>query len=149
MRMQRFIGCAAAGCVALGIAFPVFAADGQMKAALKAGAPTLDIACVQTAVDKREDALDSAIGTFNGSILSAYQGRKTALHDAWSKTEAKERRTAVKAAWEAFKKAKKSAAQDWKKSQKSAWQTFSKDGKACKGGGDAVTVEAAGQASDE
>ena len=54
----------------------------------------VDYACVQTAVDVREDAIATAFTTFTSAESAALSARKSALHDAWGMTDAKARRTA-------------------------------------------------------
>ncbi len=83
-----------------------------------------DLECVKNAVSVREDALIGAFSKFNTSMTSALSAKKTALLDAWSKTEKKERQDARKSAWSTFKSAKKSAASSYKSEKKAAWSTF-------------------------
>ena len=148
--MKKFIACAAATMVAATLVVPAFALDVDVNTTMSVGAKkTVDIACVQKAVDKREDALGAGWTAFNTSVSSAYAARKTALHDAWSKTDAAQRRSAVKAAWDAFKKSAQSARKTWKEARKNAWKTFRSEAKACKGTTTEVSTEAAAEVNDQ
>ncbi|MDO8601298.1 MAG: hypothetical protein Q7R46_01300 [bacterium] len=91
-----------------------------------------DIACVQTAVDKRETAIASAWNSLNSSINSALSARKDALKTAWTIPDANQRKTAIKTAWKNFKSADKAARTAFKRAQKAAWTQFKTDAKACR-----------------
>ena len=107
------------------IAAPVYAKEENKEG------KTADIACVQTAVDARESAIDTAWGTFTKSMTSAYAARKSALHYAWSLTDAKARKDAIRGAWKAFKKATKAARKQWMSDRKAAWEVFKTAKKSC------------------
>lgn len=143
--MRKCIALTASAVIAVSMAAPAFAESAQTGVGAK---KTVDIACVQKAVDKREDALGAGWTAFNASMTSAYGARKTALHDAWGMSDAAARKTAVKTAWETFKKSAKTARQAWKTARKNAWQTFRSESKACKGAQAEVSVEASGESAD-
>lgn len=112
----------------LSIIVPVLARDdhhGDMR-------PAVDIACVQTAVDKRETAIMAAFATFTTTVNSALTTRKNALHAAWAMTDSKARREAIKAAWSAFHNTWKGATKKLHSDRKAAWEQFRKDAKACR-----------------
>jgi hypothetical protein len=85
---------------------------------------SVNLTCMQTAVDVREDAVADAFGDFNDDVETALAARKTALHDAWGLSDKTARNTAVKSAWTTWKAAKKSAHTDLKSARKAAWTTF-------------------------
>jgi len=93
---------------------------------------TVDIACMKTAVEKRETALLDAYKAYSTKIQAAYETRKNDLLAAWSITDAKERQTAVKNAWNKYHQSVKTAFSEWKKSEKTAWSEFLKEAKNCK-----------------
>ncbi len=101
-------------------------------------------------METRETALISAWGTFNTNMVAAYTSRKSALVAAWGQTDAKQRRKAVKAAWDSFKKSKKVAVKGWDDTRKSAWKTFRNTVKACNSSSVSadVTVEIMGELSE-
>ncbi len=101
--------------------------DNKQIAALDANA----IACIKTAVVKREDALIAGFDTYAAALKSARQIRRDALSAAWDKTVAIERRAAVKAADRAFSEATKVARKTWNETRRSIWNTFTADRKAC------------------
>lgn len=95
---------------------------------------TLDasaVACIKSAVIKREDALIAGFDIYAASIKSARQLRKDALSVAWDKTVSSERRAAVKAADKAFSDSSRSARKTWNETRRGAWSTFTADRKAC------------------
>ena len=81
---------------------------------------TVNLTCMQTAVDVREDAVAAAFTGFNDSIKTALAARKAALHAAWGLSDKTARGTAVKTAWKAWKDASKKAHADLKKNRKAA-----------------------------
>jgi hypothetical protein len=84
----------------------------------------VNLTCMQTAVDAREDAIAEAFTTFNDDVSEALTARKTALHTAWGLTERAARNAAIKSAWTAWKAAHKDALADLKTDRKAAWNTF-------------------------
>lgn len=95
---------------------------------------TLDatqMACIKTAVGKREDSLIAGHDAYALSVKNAYTTRKTALMAAWDLTDKTARRTAVKAADQAFKTSVKTARSTWNTARRTAWKTFDTDKKAC------------------
>lgn len=113
-------------------AFAVTPTPGVPSEKSRAVRPAVNIACMQMSVDKRESILSSAIGVYGAALQAAYSARKTALRDAWTKTDAKERNAAIKAVWATFHKAKKTAKEHWRTAQQPAWKQFRADAKACK-----------------
>jgi hypothetical protein len=92
----------------------------------------VDIVCIKTAVEKRENALLSAYDVLTGKIKTARETRKTDLLAAWSIQDPKERHTAIKAAWEKYRQAVKTARIEWNQSRKTIWLQFVQDAKNCK-----------------
>jgi vacuolar-type H+-ATPase subunit E/Vma4 len=89
---------------------------------------------MKNAVEKREDALKTARETLFSKINQAYDERKTALLNAWTIENQKERQRAVRVAWDNFKKSVKSARAEYKKAHNQAWRTFVQDRQNCKSG---------------
>lgn len=147
--MRKLIAFLVGTSVALALAVPVYALGiGIGAEARVVTAKPIDIACVQKAVDQREDALIAGWAAFHTSMSGAYATRKAALHDAWGKSDPKERKAAVKTAWETFKKAAKDAHKTWKGTRKSAWKMFRSAVKACRGAMSEASVELSGEAAD-
>jgi hypothetical protein len=94
----------------------------------------VDLTCMKNAVEKREDALKTARETLFSKINQAYDERKTALLNAWTIENQKERQRAVRVAWDNFKKSVKSARAEYKKAHNQAWNNFAKDRQNCKSG---------------
>lgn len=102
------------------------------SASTKNNAKTVDLACAQTAVEKRENAVASAWSSLNSSITATLATRKDALKIAWAITDANQRRTAIKTAWTNSKSADKTARTAFRKAQKAAWTQFKTDAKSCR-----------------
>jgi hypothetical protein len=80
---------------------------------------------------------------------AAYATRSAALATAWANTDATARRTAVKAAWESFKKSATDARKAWQTAKKNAWSTFKTGAKTCTGGSEAISTDASGESMDQ
>ncbi len=94
---------------------------------------SVDVSCMQTAVETREDGLASAWDTFNTDTKAALSARKSALSEAWGEADKKAQKKAVATAWKDWKKASKDAHTKMKKERKSVWDTFKKTSKeSCK-----------------
>lgn len=93
--------------------------------------PTLNVTCIQNAVEKRGSAIITTHNTFNTSITNALTVRKDTLKTAWAKPTRQERTSARKAAYDAFKVSQKSAHEALRTVRKSSWSTFDTDMKAC------------------
>jgi len=94
----------------------------------------LDLTCMKNAVEKREQDLKTAREAYFNKISQAYDERKTALSNAWSTENQKERRRAVIAAWNKFRKNVKSARLEYRKAHSQIWKTFVQDRKNCGSG---------------
>lgn len=105
---------------------------------------TLNVSCIQNAVEKRDSAIIAAHNTFNTSITNALTARKDALKTAWAKGTRQERTSARKAAYDTFRTAQKNAHESLRSVRKSSWNTFDTDMKAC-----GVNKEAHGERASE
>ncbi len=94
--------------------------------------PRVDLPCMQTAVEKRDNAIISAWDALSASIKTALETRRDALKSAWGISDPKERRKAIKKAWTDFSKAKKESARTFNQARKAAWKQFRTDAKACR-----------------
>ncbi len=94
--------------------------------------PSTTLTCIAAAVAARESALDTAYSTFSQSIQAAYSARASALAQAWTITNTKQRNAAIRAAWSAFNTAKRTANKTWITSRNSAWAQFRASVKTCK-----------------
>ena len=100
---------------------------------VSSSASSKDAACVRNAVIARENSIVSAFSAFSASMTSAHQTRLNDLSNAWN-LSGKERKTAVKNAWNTFKTSSKTVANTLKNSKKSVWSSFEASRKTCKGG---------------
>ena len=99
----------------------------------------LDVACISSAVDRRDTAIAGVFDTLKSAVMT----RRDALKSAWSQTDQKTRRTALKAAWKAYTGSVSSA----RSARKAAWTAFYTDRKSC--GAGATTDDTATQAVDQ
>lgn len=93
---------------------------------------SVDVACMQTAVEKRDNAINAAWNTLSSAISSAVQTRTGAIKAAWAVSDSQQRAQAIRKAWSDFRVAHKTASNAFKKSRKQAWNQFRIDGKACR-----------------
>jgi hypothetical protein len=94
-------------------------------------AKELNVACVQAAVEKRENALISAFSAYHTAMGTALSARLAALKSAWAATAVKERRAALKSAWQNYKNALSAARKTFANAKKDAWKQYLTDRKAC------------------
>ena len=92
---------------------------------------TINVACIQNAVETRDSAIISAVSTHATAQTSALSARKSALKTAWAITDQKARRDALRNAWKAFSAASQSARKMFRDAQHAAWKKFNTDRKAC------------------
>ncbi len=118
-----------------GSVMPTFA---QTASGTSAPAPTtsasaklVDTACMQTAVGKRDMALISVIDTYATAVKNALQTRSDALKAAWGATDAKTRRTGIKAAWKGYQTTQGEARRALASGRKGVWSQFYADRKLC------------------
>jgi hypothetical protein len=98
-------------------------------------APKVNLACMQTAVDKREGAIIVAFDMYHSSISAALTARQAALKTAWGMTDRKARRAAINTAWKNYRAAQRQARKAFIKARSGAWATFNSDRKKCGPGG--------------
>ncbi len=142
--MKKLLVGSLTGAILLGAAvLPAFA---ESTSTASSTPRTVNTACVQTAVLKRESAVASAFDAFSTAVKSALTARSSALNTAWGKTDRKEIRTEVNAAWKTYRASLKSAKQTHNKAVRAAWSGFKTDAKTC--GPNAASEESAGQGSE-
>lgn len=132
MSQKFFISAVIASLSTAYIAMVPFSAEAAIATTTK-DKKTLNLTCMQTAIDTRETALISAFGDFKTSMDEALSDRKTALHDAWGISDRADRNKAIKTAWSDWRKDKKETYAELKSDRKTAWTTFAKTAKStCK-----------------
>ena len=109
----------------------VRAGDGPELSAKMTTAKTIDTACVQSAIDKRDTAVIAAFDVFHTTVVSALQTRRDALKAAWGMADKAQRNAASKAAWSAYSTSLKAARKALVQSRHAAWNQFRTDRKTC------------------
>ena len=92
----------------------------------------VDLTCMKNAVEKRESALKTARETYFNKVMQAYEARKSALLDAWTIQNNKERQKKIHEAWKNFRESVRSAWLEYKKEHNQIWKTFVQERKNCK-----------------
>ncbi|MEK7499435.1 MAG: hypothetical protein AAB649_02410 [Patescibacteria group bacterium] len=137
--MNKFITSTILGAMVLGLAMPAFAEETTRTEVKKTVAAKIkeympkkaDLTCMRNAVGAREDSIISAKEKAFASMDATFKARRDALKSAWEKTDAKERRSAINAAWKAFKESHKTARKQLQADDRSAWSAFKTASKAC------------------
>ncbi len=133
--VKKLIGASIVASVLLGAALPAFAETGTTTPPVtehKERKP-VDLACMQTAVGKRDDAVIAAVDAHHDSVKAALVARRDALKAAWGLTDRKARRDALAKAWTDFRMAVRDAQKTLKMAKRAAWKNFEMDRKACNG----------------
>jgi hypothetical protein len=94
-------------------------------------ATTTQITCVNTALDKRENALIVGHDAFAASIKTALQNRLTGLKAAWAETTKKAKQEKRNVTYKAFRTESQAAHTAMKTARLNAWRAFDTDMKAC------------------
>ncbi|TSC82549.1 MAG: hypothetical protein G01um101419_555 [Parcubacteria group bacterium Gr01-1014_19] len=88
-------------------------------------------ACMQAAVEKRDNSIIAAADKYHSELVKALQTRRDAIKAAWGLKDPTERQKALKAAWDAYHLAKKQIVKGWREARKAAWRQYYADRKAC------------------
>lgn len=137
--MNKLFTSTIIGTLLLSIGIPVLAEYAPKKA---------DLTCMKTVVGKRENAIVVAKETSFATLDAAFKARRDALKTAWDKTDARERRSAINAAWSAFRASHKTARTQLRTDDKSAWSTYKTERKACKMDVSTLGSDSAGEKLD-
>jgi len=127
---RKFIHALVAASFVASIAAPALAQTGTTTPATPVK-KTINVACIQTAIETRDSAIINAVSAHASAQTSALSTRKTALKTAWAITDQKARREALRNAWKAFTTASQSARKTFRDAQHAAWKKFNTDRKAC------------------
>lgn len=129
--MKKYILASAISLLAM--ASVAFAADSTVSPRPMASPkPVVNGACMASAVDKRDSAIISAVDSYSSSVKSALSTRRNDLKAAWGKTNVKDVRIALKAAWDSYRSLTKKARSDFNGARRDAWAQFKTDSRACK-----------------
>lgn len=91
----------------------------------------VDLSCVQTAVEKRDNAVISAWEQYTPKVKTALEKRRDALKSAWAIEENAARQQALMDAWQAYRSEVQKARHEMRAGRQSAWKTFHTERKAC------------------
>lgn len=125
------------------LALPVAA---QTPSPAARSARSVNLACMQASVEKRDNAMVAAFDAFSASARSAFIARRDALKAAWGITDRAQRRAALRNAWSAFRASRHAARGAFRTARHAAWTQFRTDARACRGVSGAE--EPANEASD-
>lgn len=91
-----------------------------------------DPACMRTAIEKRENAMLSAVDGLSVAVRNAVIVRKAALTAAWNASLSVDaREAAITAAWEAYSTSVKNANKAFHEKKDAAWVTFRTEAEKC------------------
>lgn len=107
--------------------------------------PLYDVACVQTAIDKRETALMGVADTLNASVKDAISTRGTELKASWAMTtDGPARRTSRRVAWDKYKTSRNTAISTAKSSRSVIGETYKTEMGVCGAALKAVAISEVG-----
>ncbi len=90
------------------------------------------IACMQTALEKKEASVKTAFTNYSNWVLAALDTRETALSTARTKTTSKEIKAVVSSAWAGYKTTVAALKKTLLSEKTSAYNTYKTENKACK-----------------
>lgn len=135
--IKRFLYSIALASLTLAVTMPALAQDAASTPAptpTPVVRPAADLACMQMAVEKRDNAIIAAVDDYHTNLRSALETRRDALKTAWGLADRKTRRQAIWTAWIAFKKSRLAAKKTFQLAKKTAWNQFNTDRKICGAG---------------
>jgi len=106
----------------------------------------VDLACMQSVVEKRDNAIIAAFDTFSTSMKTAFTARRDTLKATWGISERAQRRSALKNAWHTFRTARRTAVRTYRTARHNTWRQFRTDRKTCRSA--SAAEEPANEASD-
>ncbi len=92
---------------------------------------SLNIICIQTAIDKRENSLISGHDALNNMTKNALETRKSSLKSAWAIENGIDRRNKRYEVYKTFKANIQTAHANMRSVRKLAWDNFEKEMIAC------------------
>lgn len=92
---------------------------------------TIQLSCVASGVEIRDNAIIAAHDVFSVSIKNALTVRRDALKTAWNITDKTARDTAKKAAWNTFKTSSQAAHSTMRTARVAAWSMFNSSTTVC------------------
>lgn len=125
--IKKFAEISLAAAIIAGAALPAFAKTATTTPA-RAG---VDSVCMQNAIEKRDTAIIAVVDTYATAVKNALQTRKDALKAAWGETDAKTRRTKIRAAWKAYQDTLLAARRALASGRKGVWNQFYADRRTC------------------
>jgi hypothetical protein len=117
--MRRITASILTICTSISMATPAFAAT------------TLNLPCMQTAIEKRENSFLSSFDSYNTSVRSAMTIRNDALKSAWGITDKTQRKDAIRNAERAFKTSEKTTRKTRRDADKNAEKLYKIEIKLC------------------
>jgi len=108
---------------------------------------TINTACIQKAIEKKENAVIAALDKRFSALKTALEKRKTALVAAYGITIRKDRIAARLKAWTEFNKSRLQIGKSYKDGIKTAMSAMKAELKACKSS-DVYNVETSSMSSD-
>lgn len=139
--IKKFATLAVSGALlaGAGIALPAYAeTQGNTQ---NAAISSVQLSCIDAAIDAREIALIAALDPFTAAMKAALEARRLALTEAWKQPTAILRKTALQNAWKSYQGASKAAHDALRAAKKTAWDVFKTSMRAC-GQGSVATSEA-------
>lgn len=117
--MRRLAASILTASLSLSLAAPAFAAT------------TINLQCMQNAVDRRESSLITSFDNYYSSVRSAMSIRKDGLRNSWSISDKKIRNDGIRAIEKTFRTAEKNARNARKDADRAAEKTYKSDAKLC------------------
>ena len=92
---------------------------------------TLNVACIQAAVGKRDDAVIIAFDAYHAAIRAALVTRRDTWKANWAITDKKQRQAAIATGWKAYRTAVSAARKALRTARAAAWKQYRADWRTC------------------
>ena len=96
--------------------------------------PTVNLACLQNVVERRDNSIIATVDGYHATIKTALETRRDGLKTAFGTGDRTQRQSAIRNAWNTYKATQRKAKTTLRDARNAAWQKFTSDRKACGSG---------------
>lgn len=109
----------------------------------------IDLACMQLAIERRDNAIVLAFNDKASAIQQALTQRRDALKSAWGQANPRQRRQSRAVAWTAYREVLSDIVQDYRQASRTIWNQFKTSAKICRIPSNESGVDISSSGSDQ
>ena len=136
--------------VVVAVTFTLSPAKGPSFAQTTTTPPSgMDLACMQIAVERRDNAIVLAFNDKASAIQQVLTQRRDALKSAWGQANPRTRRQLRAVAWTAYREGLADILQDYRLASRTVWNQFKTAAKTCRAPSSESGVDASSSGNDQ